>query len=114
MDFVRDPVETYELSGGQEANTLLDTGIPVIIVKMRGAKSGDIRKIALMRVEHNGKYALVASAGGATKHPIWYWNLTNHPDELLIQDGSKPFRVSVREINPLRQHGLRGWRSQAP
>jgi F420H(2)-dependent quinone reductase len=97
-EWVRDQVETYERTGGQEANTLLDTGIPVIIVTMRGAKTGDVRKIALMRVEHHGDYALVASAGGAPKHPVWYWNLTAHPDEVLIQDGPKPFRVSVREV----------------
>ena len=66
---------------------------------MRGAKSGDVRKIALMRVEYRGEYALVASAGGAAKHPVWYWNLTTHPDEVLIQDGPQPFRVSVHEVD---------------
>ena len=98
MEWVRDQVETYERTGGQEANTLLDTGIPVIIVTMRGAKSGDVRKIALMRVEHDGEYALVASYGGAPTHPVWYWNLLAHPDEVLIQDGPEPFRVTVREV----------------
>ena len=98
MAWVRDQVEIYEESGGTEANTLLDTGIPVIIVTMRGAQSGDVRKIALMRVEHDGAYALVASFGGAPKHPVWYWNLKAHPEEVLIQDGPEPFRVSVREI----------------
>ena len=98
-DFVRDQVETYERTGGHEANTLLDTGIPVIIVTMRGARTGDVRKIALMRVEHDGEYALVASAGGTPQHPVWYWNLTTHPDEVLIQDGPQPFRVSVREVD---------------
>jgi deazaflavin-dependent oxidoreductase (nitroreductase family) len=99
MAWVRDQVEAYEASGGTEANTLLDTGIPVIIVTMRGAKSGDVRKIALMRVEHDGEYALVASYGGAPQHPVWYWNLKAHPDEVLIQDGPEPFRVTVREID---------------
>ena len=98
MPWVRDQVEAYESSGGSEANTLLDTGIPVIIVTMRGAQSGDVRKIALMRVEHDGEYALVASFGGAPKHPVWYWNLKAHPDEVLIQDGPEPFPVSVREV----------------
>ena len=65
MQWVRDQVETYERTGGREAGTLRDTGIPVIIVAMRGAKSGTVRKIALMRVEHDGDYALVASKGGA-------------------------------------------------
>lgn len=98
MAWVRDQVETYERTGGKEANTLRDTGIPVIIVTMRGAKTGDVRKIALMRVEQEGEYALVASFGGAPKHPVWYWNLTAHPNEVLIQDGPEPFRASVREV----------------
>src|SRR4051794_25329956 len=87
MDWVREQVETYERTGGAEANTLRDTGMPVIIVTMRGAKSGDVRKIALMRVEHDGDYALVASYGGAPKHPVWYRNLMAHPDEVIVQDG---------------------------
>jgi F420H(2)-dependent quinone reductase len=99
MVWVRDQVATYESTGGREGNTLLDTGIPVIIVTMRGAKTGDVRKIALMRVEHEGEYALVASFGGAPKHPVWYWNLIAHPDEVLVQDGPEPFRVSVREVD---------------
>jgi deazaflavin-dependent oxidoreductase (nitroreductase family) len=98
MQWVRDQVETYERTGGREANELLDTGMPVIIVTMRGAKTGDVRKIALMKVEHEGEYALVASFGGAPKHPVWYWNLKAHPDEVLIQDGPEPFRVHVREV----------------
>lgn len=98
IEWVRDQVATYERSAGREANTLLDTGIPVIVVTMRGAKTGDVRKTALMRVEHGGEYALVASAGGAPKHPVWYWNLTAHPHEVLIQDGPDRFRVSVREV----------------
>ena len=96
--WVRDQVEAYERSGGREANTLRDSGIPVIIVTMRGNKSGNIRKIALMRVEHEGEYALVASYGGAPKHPVWYYNLTAHPDEVMIQDGPEPFPVTVREV----------------
>jgi deazaflavin-dependent oxidoreductase (nitroreductase family) len=99
MDWVREQVETYERTGGTEANTFLDTDMPVVIVTMRGSKSGDVRKIALMRVEHEGQYALVASFGGAPKHPVWYWNLVAHPDEVLIQDGPEPFRVSVREVH---------------
>jgi deazaflavin-dependent oxidoreductase (nitroreductase family) len=96
--WVNDQVEAYERSGGQEANTLLDTGLPVIIVTMRGNKSGDLRKIALMRVEHNGEYALVASKGGAPKHPVWYYNLVAHPDEVVIQDGPEPFEATVRLV----------------
>ena len=96
--WVRDQVEAYERSGGREANTLLDTGLPVVIVGMRGNKSGKVRKIALMRVEHDGEYALVGSMGGAPKHPVWYWNLKAHPDEVTIQDGPEPFSVRVREV----------------
>jgi F420H(2)-dependent quinone reductase len=97
--WVRDQVEAYERSGGREANTLRDTGLPVIVVTMRGNKSGKVRKIALMRVEHNGEYALVASKGGAPKHPVWYYNLATNPDEVTIQDGAEPFEAHVREIS---------------
>jgi deazaflavin-dependent oxidoreductase (nitroreductase family) len=96
--WVREQVEAYERSGGREANTLRDTGLPVIIVTMRGNKSGNVRKIALMRVEHDGEYALVASYGGAPTHPVWYHNLTAHPDEVVVQDGPEPFDAQVREI----------------
>lgn len=96
--WVRDQVEAYERSGGQEANTLSDTGIPVIIVTMRGNKSGKVRKIALMRVEHNGEYALVGSKGGAPQHPLWVHNLTASPDEVNIQDGPEPFEARVRQV----------------
>jgi deazaflavin-dependent oxidoreductase (nitroreductase family) len=97
--WVRDQVEAYERSGGQEANTLRDTGLPVVVVTMRGNKSGKIRKIALMRVEHNGEYALVASKGGAPRHPVWYYNLRANPDEVMLQDGAAPFEVRVRELS---------------
>lgn len=96
--WVRDQIERYERTGGREANTLRDTGIPVIVVTMRGAKTGHVRKVALMRVEHGGEYALVASYGGASHHPEWYRNLTAHPDEVLVQDGPEPFRAKVREV----------------
>jgi deazaflavin-dependent oxidoreductase (nitroreductase family) len=96
--WVRDQVEAYETSHGQEANTLRDTGLPVVIVTMRGNKSGKVRKTALMRVEHQGQYALVASYGGAPRHPVWYYNLTANPDEITIQDGPEPFAVGVRQV----------------
>jgi deazaflavin-dependent oxidoreductase (nitroreductase family) len=66
---------------------------------MRGAKSGAVRKIALMRVEHGGSYALVASKGGAPDNPDWYHNLLANPTEVLVQDGPAPFRVTVREVD---------------
>jgi deazaflavin-dependent oxidoreductase (nitroreductase family) len=97
-DWVREQVETYERTGGREASTLRDTGIPVIIVTTRGASSGKIRKLALMRVEHEGEYALVASVGGAPKHPGWYWNLKADPTAVMIQDGPEPWDAVVREV----------------
>jgi deazaflavin-dependent oxidoreductase (nitroreductase family) len=96
--WVRDQVEAYERSGGTEANTLRDTGLPIIVVTTVGAKTGAIRKTPLMKVEHEGEYALVASMGGAPKNPVWYYNLLAHPDDIQIQDGPAPFAVSVREI----------------
>ncbi len=96
-DWVREQVELYERSGGAQANTLRDTGLPVIIVTMRGNKSGKIRKVPLMQVEDNGDYALVASKGGSLKHPVWYYNLKSDPDNVMIQDGPEPFPASVHE-----------------
>ena len=98
VKWVRDQVEAYERSGGREGSTFLNTGLPVVIVTMRGNQTGNIRKIALMRVEHDGEYALVASKGGAPTHPVWYHNLTANPDEVTIQDGPAPFAVTVREV----------------
>lgn len=98
LGWVRDQVEAYERSGGKEANTLRDTGLPVIIVTTRGAKTGAVRKMALMKVEHGGEYALVASMGGAPKNPVWYNNLLAHPDDVFIQDGPDPFPADVREV----------------
>ncbi len=99
QQWVRDQIEAYERSGGTEANTLRDTGIPIIVVTMRGASSGAVRKIALMRVEHDGEYALVASYGGRPSHPAWYANLQAHPDEVWIQDGPEPKPYRVREVS---------------
>ena len=95
--WVRDQVDLYERTGGKEGATLRETGIPVVLVTMRGAKSGDLRKIALMRVEHDGEYALVASMGGAPKNPAWYANLVADP-AVAIQDGPTPFDATVREV----------------
>jgi deazaflavin-dependent oxidoreductase (nitroreductase family) len=97
-DWVRDQVAEYEASGGQRANTLMDTGMPIVVVATRGAKSGKVRKFALMRVEHGGEYALVASKGGMPANPGWYHNVVAHPDEITVQDGPEPFRVQVREV----------------
>ncbi|MBI1349701.1 MAG: nitroreductase family deazaflavin-dependent oxidoreductase [Actinomycetales bacterium] len=96
--WVADQVAEYEASGGTRANTLRDTGIPIIVVTMRGAKSGKVRKIGLMRVEHDGVYALVASKGGSPTHPAWYHNLLADP-QIMIQDGPAPHDYVVREID---------------
>jgi deazaflavin-dependent oxidoreductase (nitroreductase family) len=98
-EWVRNQVEEYESSGGTRANTLLDTGMPIIVVTTKGNKSGVLRKTPLMRVEHDGEYALVASMGGAPKHPVWYYNLVAAPDDVVLQDGPEPFAVSVRELS---------------
>src|SRR5205085_984348 len=98
-DWVREQVETYERTGGAEANTLRDTGMPIILVTTRGAKSGKVRKFALMRVEHAGEYALIASVGGAPNNPNWYHNIKSHPGEVMVQDGPEPFDVDVHEAD---------------
>ncbi|MGW2858153.1 nitroreductase/quinone reductase family protein, partial [Streptomyces sp. NPDC001215] len=77
-DWVRDQVAQYEATDGKEGGTLL-TPLPVIILTTKGVKSGKIRKTPLMRVEHNGSYAVVASNGGAHAHPSWYRNVVAHP-----------------------------------
>lgn len=97
--WVRDQVETYERTGGAEANTLMDTGMPVAIFTHRGQKSGKIRKTPLMRVEHDGEYLMVASKGGAPEHPQWYFNLKADPDAIVVQDGPEPFDGHARELS---------------
>lgn len=94
-DWVREQVETYESSNGTEGNTLRDSGLPVIIVTSRGNRSGKLRKTPLMKVEHGGEYALVASKGGAPEHPVWYHNLVADPSAVTVQDGPEPFDVDV-------------------
>ena len=97
--WVREQVEEYERSGGQRANTLLDTGWPIIIVTTRGNRSGKLRKFGLMRVEHDGEYALVASKGGAPENPLWYHNLKARPSALMVQDGPEAFNFEAREVS---------------
>lgn len=98
QQWVRDQVEQYEASGGTEATTLLDTGMPVVIVTNRGATTGKLRKTPLMRVEHDGIYALVASQGGAPTHPRWYANLVADP-HVELQDGPLKSDRLAREVS---------------
>jgi len=98
-DWVRDQVDLYERSGGTEGTTLWDTGMPVVIVTMRGHRSDKVRKAPVMRVEHDGRYAIVASKGGDPKHPGWYFNLVAHPDDVRLQDGPDVMDVAVEELD---------------
>jgi len=92
--WVRNQVETYEASDGQEGTTL--RGMPVVVLTTIGAKSGKVRKVPLMRVEHEGAYAAVASLGGAPKNPVWYYNLTANP-ALELRDGAQNRSMTARE-----------------
>ena len=94
--WVRDQTEKIFETGTTESVDI--NGRPVVLVTMRGAKSGKLRKVPLMRVEHDGDYALVASYGGAPSHPVWYHNLVADPDAVQVQDGPAPFDVTVREV----------------
>lgn len=92
---VRKQVEQYESSGGTKGGTL--RGMPVIVLTTRGVKSGKLRKIPLMRVEHEGTYAIVASLGGAPKNPVWYYNVIADP-QVQLQDGDQVWDMTAREI----------------
>jgi len=90
-----DQVALYEESGGTKGNTMI--GKPVVILTSMGARSGKIRKTPLMRVEHEGEYAVVASLGGAPTHPVWYYNLKANP-QVELQDGPSPQPMQAREV----------------
>lgn len=96
-DWAATQVEEYEASDGTKANTLRDTGMPILIMWTIGHKSGKLRKVPLMVVEHEGEYAIVASKGGAPAHPAWYHNLVADP-RIRIQDGPEPLDYELREI----------------
>ncbi len=93
--FAADHVERYEGSGGTEATTI--RGMPVVVLTTRGRRSGKLRKSPVMRVEHDGRYAAVASLGGAPKNPVWVYNLRANPD-LTLQDGREVFDMTAREL----------------
>lgn len=93
--WVRDQVALYEGSGGMEGTTM--RGMPVVIITSVGSRTGKIRKTPLMRVEHDGSYAAVASQGGAPKHPTWYFNLVAEP-RVEVQDGPVVQKMFAREV----------------
>ncbi|MFE4455694.1 nitroreductase family deazaflavin-dependent oxidoreductase [Streptomyces sp. NPDC056796] len=93
--WVREQVELIESSGGTRGTTL--RGMPVILLTTRGAKSGKLRKTPLMRVEHDGEYAVVASLGGAPKHPVWYYNVQADPG-VELRDGTLRQDMVAREV----------------
>jgi len=91
--WVAEQVRDFEASGGREHNTL--RGVPIVVLTTRGRRSGKLRKAALMRVEHDGRYVVVASMGGAPTHPVWYLNLLDDP-EVMVQDGDRVIDARAR------------------
>lgn len=104
LDWVREQVELYESSGGKEGTTLLDTGLPCILITHKGNKTGAIRKIPVMRVKVDNSYVLIGSYGGREKNPVWVYNLRAHPD-VEIRDEAEVMKMKVREVHddPERQ-----------
>ena len=96
-DWVREQVEQYEGSGGTQATTLRDTGLPVIIVTNRGNQTGAIRKTPLMRVKDGSNYVLVGSKGGAPKNPVWVYNL-RADGTVEVRDETEVHTMRVREV----------------
>lgn len=94
---IAEQVELYESTGGEEGYEM--EGQPCIILHTLGAKSGKLRKTPLMRVEHEGSYAVVASMGGAPQHPVWYHNLTAHPEVVALQDKADLADYTAREVS---------------
>lgn len=98
IDWPREQVAAFEASNGAEANTLRDTGYPIVVITSVGAKSGKLRKNPVMRVEHDGEYAAVASKGGAPKNPTWYYNLAAN-SHVELQDGAEKHDYVAREVS---------------
>jgi len=94
-DWARENAELYISSGGTDGTEL--KGRPVVLLTTVGAKTGKLRKTPLMRVEHNGEYAVVASLGGAPKHPLWYHNVKANP-RVELQDGAVTGDYDAREV----------------
>jgi deazaflavin-dependent oxidoreductase (nitroreductase family) len=97
LDWVREQVELYESSGGTRGTTLMDTGMPCVLVTHTGNKTGGIRKIPLMRVEVSGNYVLIGSMAGQPKNPVWVYNLRANPD-IQLRDKTEVFEMRVREV----------------
>jgi len=95
LDWARDNAELYIASGGTQGTEL--KGMPVVLLTTIGAKSGKLRKTPLMRVEHDGDYAVVASLGGAPKNPVWYYNIVANP-HVELQDGTASADYQAREV----------------
>lgn len=95
--WVRKQVNLYESSGGTEGTTLQGSKMPVVVLTSRGARSGKLRKTPVMRVEHEGRYAAVASLGGSPKHPVWYFNIKADP-HVELQDGPVKQDMIAREV----------------
>jgi deazaflavin-dependent oxidoreductase (nitroreductase family) len=117
QDWVREQVERFESTNGAEANTLRDTGEPIVVITSIGAKSGKVRKNPVMRVEKDGKYVAVASKGGAPQHPEWYFNFVAHP-VVDLQDGpeKKAYRarlLSGQERTQWWQYAVDTWPTYA-
>lgn len=93
--WVRDQVDLYESSGGTQGTTM--RGMPVVVLSTVGAKSGKLRKVPLMRVEHEGRYAAIASLGGSPKNPVWHANVVAHP-LVELQDGPHKWDMVAREV----------------
>jgi deazaflavin-dependent oxidoreductase (nitroreductase family) len=96
-EWVREQVALYESSGGTKGTTLTDTGLPVVIITSVGVRSRKLRKTPVMRVEHDGSYAAVASQGGSPEHPSWYYNFRANP-HVELQDGKLKREMIVREV----------------
>jgi len=102
LDWVRKQVELYEGSGGLKGATLLDTGMPCIIVTHTGNKTGAIRKIPLMRVKVGDAYVLIGSMGGQPKNPVWVYNLRANPN-VTIRDKTEVTQMQVREVTDAQE-----------
>ena len=95
-DWVREQADAYEASNGAEAGDF--QGIPIVLLTTVGAASGKLRKSPLIRIEHDGQYAIVASNGGKTHHPAWYGNVLKNP-RVTLQDGEERHDYTARQLH---------------